>query len=69
MGYYVAAAAAGTVLAPPQLSVAPARACARLRGFPGIEKSFVVIVSRRKDEDDDEKDDESLCFSERCMRQ
>ena len=57
MGYYVAAAAAGTVLAPPQLSVAPARACA-LRGFPGIEKSFVVIVSRRKDEDDDEKDDE-----------
>ena len=46
-----------------------AGACAR--GFPqsGIEKSFVVIVSRRKDEDDDEKDDESLCFSERCMRQ
>ena len=59
MGYYVAiaAAGAGTVLAP---TAVVRRACARAcaRGFPGIEKSFVVIVSRRKDEDDDEKDDE-----------
>ena len=25
------------------------------RGFPGIEKSFVVIVSRRKDEEDEKR--------------